>query len=80
MGVSQTAVENKQALMLGHQSHQKLSEVSKLVASLQKHLSQGLPNAGGSALQATQANKQGLTNMSRPSSSFTQGMENVNPH
>ena len=53
MGVSQTAVENKQALMLGHQSHQKLSEVSKLVASLQKHLSQGLPNTGGSALQVT---------------------------
>ena len=61
VGVSQTAVENKQALMLGHQSHQKLSEVSKLVASLQKHLSQGLPNTGGSALQATQANKHGHT-------------------
>jgi hypothetical protein len=38
--VSQTSSgENKQTLMLGHQSQQKLTEVSKLVASLQKHLS-----------------------------------------
>lgn len=36
---------------MGQQSYQKFAEVSKLVASLQKHLSQSLPQKQGGSFQ-----------------------------
>jgi hypothetical protein len=70
--------EQGKAPVMGQQSYNKFAEVSKLVASLQKHLSQGIPKQGRPGSSSFQGSVQ--ENQHPQMSSSKKGVHSQSPH